>query len=59
MSCVQKILLVGSGVNDFVLGHPGLSSHDRLLARVNFKISDVVAFTEEVEADSISRFPMV
>jgi hypothetical protein len=59
LSGVQKFLFMSSRVNDFVLGHPGLSGQDRLLARINLEVSDVVAFAQEVEADGISRFSMV
>jgi hypothetical protein len=46
-------------VRDFILLHSSLTGQDRLLARVNFKISNGIASAEEVKTHSISSLSMV
>lgn len=55
----QKLLFVSSRVGDISVFHLSRTGHDRLLARVDFKVLDSVASAEEVKTDGISSLSMV
>jgi hypothetical protein len=46
-------------VRDFILLHSSLTGQDRLLARINFKVSYGIASAEEVKTNSISSLSVV
>lgn len=55
----EEVLFVSLGVGDFILLHSGLTSHDGLLAGVNFVVSDGIASAKEIETHCIGRLTVV